>query len=432
MSNPDVKTLHQPAPDMRITQIDVLRGVAVLGIYWINIMVFALPYTVYMLPVLMGDATVANSWVWGFSAVFVDGTMRALFSMLFGASAMLFLDETRLAGGGLDVVDRYYRRTLLLMVFGLIHAWLLLWPYDVLYAYGLLGLFLFPLRKVAPPILLVIGALLLLLGDLGVSQTSPSNVPGIERSVLDQRLPAEAQKPDLSDKGLGETMAIQLEEEIAAYRSGYARIFEYQKKDVIDQQSTNMYDTHFFDIGGMMLLGMALFRLGILSGRRTKAFYLQMLLLAYLCGIAFRAPDVIEAVLHGFSLTLLLGHESATYNIGRVSMTLGHIGLICLLCQTSFFSRIARMLAAVGRMALTNYIMQTVISMFIFFGFGFGLYASFERYQLLFICLAIWAAQITFSLFWFRHYHYGPMEWVWRSLIYGQRQKFRKKATFSD
>ena len=412
-------TYHQPSPDIRVVQLDVLRGIAVLGIYWINVAVFALPYSVYILPVLLGEATQANTLVWAFSEVFIDGTMRGLFSMLFGASAMLFLDESRLAGGGLAVVDRYYRRTLLLMLFGLIHAWLLLWPYDVLYAYGLFGLFLFPLRKLSARTLLIVGLVLLMLGDMGVNQPPVVDQPTHSK-------PADTSTTTQPDTEISESINLQIAEEIDVYSSGYMRIFNYQQKDIIEQQSINMYDTHFFDIGGMMLFGMALFKLGVLSGRRPRELYLKMMFMGYLFGIMIRGPDAYAVLINGFEITHLFNRENMTYNLGKLAMTLGHIGLIGLLYQFSLFDRLARILAATGRLALTNYIMQTIISLLIFYGIGLGLYAQYERYQLVFICLAVWLFQIGFSLFWLKHFHYGPLEWLWRSLIYGQRQRFRK------
>lgn len=431
MSSAETNTHHHPSPDIRIQQLDVLRGVAVLGIYWINVTVFALPYSVYLLPVLMGDAIQANSLAWAFSEVFVDGTMRGLFSMLFGASAMLFLDESRLAGNGLDVVDRYYRRTLLLMLFGMMHAWLLLWPYDVLYAYGLFGLFLFPLRKLSARTLLIAGLMLLLLGDLIVEEQPAAKQTGRDEAaaVIHHGIQATAAITNESGDNISESIAMQIEEEIGVYQSGYLRIFQYQQKDVIEQQSTNMYDTHVFDIGGMMLIGMALFRWGVLSGRRSRKFYLQLALMGYFAGVLIRGPDAYDAITNGFDLSRLLGREATAYNLGRLMMTLGHIGLVMLLCRFPLFDRTARILAAIGRLALTNYIMQSVLSIFLFFGIGLGLYARYERYQLILICLAVWFVQIVFSLVWLRYFHYGPLEWVWRSLIYGKRQRLKKQAT---
>ena len=407
------------APDIRILQLDVLRGLAVLGIYLINVISFGLPNGAYPFPVLLGQAHEANIAFWAFSEVFVEGTMRGLFSMLFGASAMVFLSEAKLASHGLELVDRYYRRTLLLILFGLIHAYLLLWPFDVLYAYGLFGLFLFPLRKLTAPTLLVIGSLLLVLGDIELYRTGPDISTELSAPVKDEAMARDRQ-------WYLESVLTELEDDTNLHRSGYREIFVSQIDDVIDQQSTYIYNHHIFDIGGMMLLGMALLKLGILSGRRSLRFYLLLACAGYLIGGIARGYAVYTELIHGFDITGLDAGSSVDYDISRLPVTLGHVGVIGLLCQYARFDRITNLLAAVGRLALTNYILQTVISIFLFFGFGLALFGVFERYELIYVCLGMWALQIIFSVRWLKYYKYGPLEWLWRSLIYGQPQPFRK------
>lgn len=149
------------APDSgRIAQIDVLRGFAVLGVFWIGVGAFGMPYGANALPTLLGTPSTLNLAVWASTEVFMEGAMRGLFSMLFGASALIYLDQSRLDRDGLAIVDRFYRRNLTLMLFGIIHAYVLLWPHDVLYAYGLIGLFLFPLRRAPALILFLAGVAL--------------------------------------------------------------------------------------------------------------------------------------------------------------------------------------------------------------------------------------------------------------------------------
>lgn len=430
------------APDIRIVQIDVLRGLAVLGIYLVNVISFGLPYGAYPFPTLLGEAQQANIAFWAFSEVAVEGTMRGLFSMLFGASAMIFLSEAKLASSGLELVDRYYRRTLLLMLFGILHAYFLLWPYDVLYAYGLFGLFLFPLRKLKPATLLLIGCLILVVGDIEIYRTSPDTNADISSDILDAAETLEHQAPDSQEpevvapdpareaalardkEWFRETVLVEMEDDIALHRAGYNRIFTGQIPDVIDQHSTYIYNHHIFDIGGMMLIGMALFKLGILSGKRSLVFYLVMAVAGYLIGGMARVHSVYTELVHGFDLTGLETSGGIDYDFGRLPVTLGHIGVIGLLCHFSRFDRLTRLLAAVGRLALTNYIMQTVISIFLFFGFGFSLFGVLERYELLYVCLGVWAFQIVFSVAWLKYYKYGPLEWLWRTLIYGQPQPF--------
>lgn len=415
------------APDVRILQLDVLRGLAVLGIYLVNVISFGLPSGAYPFPTLLGEATQANVVFWAFSEVFVEGTMRGLFSMLFGASALVFLSEARLLGSGIELVDRYYRRTLLLVLFGLIHAYLLLWPFDVLYAYGLFGLFLFPLRKLAAPTLLVIGGLLLVLSDIEIYRFGPDN-PGEVTGIGMQSAPNEVDNEALQrDKQWYlESVLTGLEDDTTLHRASYRQIFVSQVDDVIDQQSTYLYNHHVYDIGGMMLIGMALFKLGILSGRRSRRFYLLMACAGYLLGGLARGYAVYAELKTGFDITGLESASSVDYDLSRLPVTLGHIGVIGLLCHIRRFDRVTSLLATVGRLALTNYIMQTVISIFLFFGFGLALFGVFERYELIYVCLAMWVFQISFSAGWLNYFKYGPLEWLWRSLIYAKPQPFRK------
>jgi len=152
----------------RIAQIDVLRGFAVLGMCWIAVGAFGMPYAANALPTLLGTPGTLNLTIWAATEVYMEGAVRGLFSMLFGASALIYLDEARLGSDGVAVVDRFYRRNLALILFGIIHAYLLLWPHDVLYVYGLIGLFLFPLRRAPGLALLICGLVLQTLSDIKI------------------------------------------------------------------------------------------------------------------------------------------------------------------------------------------------------------------------------------------------------------------------
>jgi uncharacterized protein len=149
-------------------------------------------------------------------------------------------------------------------------------------------------------------------------------------------------------------------------------------------------------------------------------------LAGYAISIAIHSHDISTELSHGFVPDNINEHGGVTYAIGRLPLTLGHIGLIGVLCHFSVFNFITNTLAKVGRLALTNYIMQTLISVWLFYGVGWGLIGVFERYQLSYICLAVWVIQITFSIIWLKHYQFGPLEWAWRSMIYGKRQPMSK------
>ena len=438
------------APYVRFFQIDVLRGFALLGIYWINVFVFGLPALDYFFPPELNDESLVNSTIGIISEVYIEGTMRGLFSILFGASVLIFLDEAKLASSGMDLVDRYYRRTMLLILFGLLHAYLLLWPYDVLYVYGLFGLFLFPLRKLPVKILLACSLVLLAIGDLDIqasrladgAKTSLEYVDiagDDELEVKKNHSPRSDTLPPKTD--ISATEYVEESGEIApsqspwddsmvklqvslspeVYHSGYATIFSLQRYLVVAKQSVAIYQDYIFDIGGMMLLGMALLKMGVLTGQRTVYVYLLLAFLGYGIGTVTRFLMALEGLDSDSALNVTTG-----YNLGRLLITLGHIGLVGLLCRAVWLNFVTRLLAGVGRLALTNYIMQTMISIFLFYGFGFGLYAQLERYQLTLVCIGVWLFQIAYSNIWLFWYRHGPLEWAWRSLIYGKVQSIRR------
>jgi len=343
---------------------------------------------------------------------------------------------------------------MLLIVFGAIHAYLLLWPYDVLYAYGVLGLFLFPLRKLAARTLLIIGVIMLFIGDFNLSELSflPSlestlNAADVadqfsdhepEAQTDNQPLPpgvgpkkpslqtAESQtKADASNDEYQKQLILQ--QELDIYRSGYKTIFVYQREMVIVQQSTKMYRDFFYDIGGMMLIGMALFRLGVLSGAVSRRVYWWMLIVGGISGTIVRGAISLRDVASVQAWVEPVLDTGFGYNLARLLIVIAWVGLVGLICQGGWLRRLQTWVANVGRMALTGYISQTVISVILFYGIGFALFAKFERHELLWFCLAMWVAQISFSTVWLKYYRHGPLEWVWRSLIYGYWQDNRRR-----
>lgn len=410
--------MSQNTPDHRFLEIDCLRGIALLGIYWINVVIFALPHGAYSLPHLLGREVDINVALWAFSEVFVEGTMRGLFSILFGASAFIFLDQARLASNdGVAVVERYYRRCLFLMVFGLVHAYILLAQWDVLFAYGLLGLFLFPLRRLSPGWLILAALTLFAISDFNSWTENVTELSEIADTRAMSKDAASAYRDELRSEYLSE-----FEKDFETYKSGYIEIFLAQAPLIAEQQSTKIYTDYIFDIGGMLLFGMALMRLGVLTGQRSLQFYVVMSLAGYGLGGLLRGVECYELWLAGFYPEARDPMLLMPYNLGRIAMTLGHIGLFGILIKLGCVEYLSRYFAAVGRMALTNYVGQTVISVLIFYGFGLGYYGAFEPYQLVSVFLAVAAFQIVASNMWLRTYRIGPLEWLWRSMAYGRYQ----------
>jgi len=346
--------------------------------------------------------------------------------MLFGASAMVFLGEARLVAQGLDVVDRYYRRTLLLVLFGLVHAYVLLWENDVLYIYGILGMFLFPLRKLRVPALLIIGLLLLWIGDAGTASlysgfedADSTNPP----ALLGPSSPAAANTVVERNPAV-ESPAVAAQADTELVHRTYKQRFKQNLGSVLYEQSTKLYTDHIFNVGGMMIIGMALFRLGILAGTRSRRFYLLLMAGGYLAGILARDTQFFQQLVTAGPALNDVDTSLLSYNYGRLLIALGHLGLLGVLVSYTKLSVVARVvartLAAVGRLALTNYIMQTVISLLLFYIFDVELLTGLDRSYLIYICIMVWAFQIAFSNLWMRYFKLGPLEWLWRSLIYGK------------
>jgi uncharacterized protein len=129
----------------------------------------------------------------------------------------------------------------------------------------------------------------------------------------------------------------------------------------------------------------------------------------------------------GFAVDALI-RSYLTYDLGRAPMTIGHLGLIGLVCRAPAAAAVTRTFAAVGQLALTNYLTQSVICLFVFTGAGLALFGQLERHELYYVVAAIWIAQLTFSPLWLARFRFGPAEWLWRSLTYWRIQPMRRAA----
>jgi uncharacterized protein len=175
----------------------------------------------------------------------------------------------------------------------------------------------------------------------------------------------------------------------------------------------------------MMLLGIAFFKLRILSAEKSARYYGVMMLVGYGVGLSVNCYEVQLIMKNDFSL-LSFSKSNITYDLGRVSVAMGHIGAIMLFCKLPLLAVLKNALGAVGKMALTNYVMHSVFALFLFTGAGFGLFGEFERHELLYIVFSIWIFQLIASPIWLKYFHFGPLEWLWRNLSYNKKHALRK------
>jgi uncharacterized protein len=412
----------------RIESVDVLRGFALLGILLLNILSFSYHFAATWNPAIDGGATGWNLAIWFVQMIFWDGKMRATFSLVFGASLMLL--TTRLDEKGTAGADVYFRRALWLMVFGIVHAYLIWWG-DILFPYALGALLLYPFRRLSAKALLIVA------GVMFVFLTGMPFGKGFHmrdvRAKAQEAIAAEKAGKTLTDEQketkkdweefLKNTLPNreQLDKEYTAYRGGYVSGLKHRAKVVIRWHSIPIYMPFLWDMFAMMLIGMALFKSGVLSAERSYRLYTWMAVIGFAVGLPMNAWSAWETHRHNFEPILTLKYF-ATYQPGRLLVAMGYWAALMIICKAGVLRWLTRPVAAVGQMAFSNYIMHSVIGCVIFYGYGFGLIGKLERWQLYPIVAGIWAFQLIASPIWLRHFYFGPLEWCWRSLTYWKRQ----------
>jgi len=424
------------APSERFGSIDVIRGFALLGILAININSFALPWVAYMNPTIAGGFTGLNFAEWIFAWFIFEEKMMSIFSMLFGAGIVLMTDRALARGG--SPAGFFYRRAAILLVLGLLHGYLL-WEGDILYCYALCGMIVYLLRKKSPRTLLLLGVLVLLPGLL-IPQASSiffrrtrEAAARVEAALKAGKAPAlEDQRYSEIRKGFREafhpTPAV-LAREIKVRREGsYLEIVRERAPGTFFMETFLFAILIVWSVGGRMLIGMGLLKLGVFSAERSQRFYATMILMGYGLGWPLVAAGAYGLIRHNFDVDYLLGGGMSYNEIGSILVALGHVGAIVLIYKAGAVTWLTRRLAAVGRMALTNYLMQTILCTTLFYGYGFGLFARLDRVQLLGVVAAIWVFQLWYSPLWLARFRFGPAEWLWRSLTYGKAQAMRVAA----
>lgn len=426
--------LHPTNAAERISSMDIIRGISLFGILLMNIIGFGL-YKAYFDPTNNGGSTGWNLNVWWMNVLFFEGTMRGMFSMLFGAGILLFTGRSSDNIQGTSVTDLFFRRLLWLLFFGVIHCYLLLWDGEILFCYALVGMFAFSFRHLLPKQLIFAAAVLLVIAfaldtkDYFKSKDTFEKFTAatIKKSKGDSLSKEEKISVEKWTEKVKEEKATpeQLKEEMDARSKGYWSIVMHKAPGNQLAQTLFIYRYNFWDALAMMLWGMAFFKMGVLSAAKSNRFYLIMALIGYGIGITVNYFEGMHIVSNNFSM-LSFSKTFMSYNLGRVPVTCGHIAIIMLFIKSGWLPVLQRSLAAVGQMAFTNYITHSIICNIIFLGYGFSMYGKLQRYELYYIVIGIWIFQLIFSPIWLKYFRFGPLEWMWRSLTYWKKQPFRR------
>jgi uncharacterized protein len=433
-----VEEAPHPSPvtgSERLCSVDTLRGIAVLGILGMNIYAYALPYMAYENPTVLGGFSGLDRLTWWITHMLFSFKMMPIFSMLFGAGLALMYG--RYSPKGISFRRFWYRRVLLLMLFGAIHGYLL-WTGDILFLYSVCGLFLYLFRRktvrklfVAACIFYAIGFLPGLAGGYWFGMIRDDVLPEIERKTEagEELTPAEiAQKKqwDETIKHFNPTRE-EVDEDIEAMRGGYPGIVRYRAPLYFAVSTYLMAFGGFWPAMGLMLLGMALMKTGVFAASRSERFYLILAVIGYGTGLPLAYLSARAAIASDFAFVESMTTRGPLNQLGGPLVALGHVGLIMLAFKAGILSGLRDRLAATGRMALSNYIAQTLICTTIFYGYGLGLYASFGRATLMLFVIGVWIVELIVSPLWLGSFRFGPLEWLWRTLTYGRRQPMRKR-----
>lgn len=416
----------------RIGALDVTRGCAVLGILLMNIWAFAGPQAIYDYPLSAMGWSGAPLQTWWVMRVLFEGSQRGLFSLLFGAGMLLMV--SRLEAGGAARPGRiYYRRLLWLLAFGLFDAFILLWPADILVTYALMGLLLYPLRKLSARWLLLL-ALAVFALQAGLRMNEAGNAAELaawhQAQLAAGTLPAGPDDEGAARlkewEGLEKRARPSLDTEevqqgIAAISSGSFGEF-YRARATSSAVLLLIVGPRAFwlDALATMLLGMALLRLGVLTMQAPPATYRWLMIAGYGIGLPLAAWETSALVGSGFD-PVRKAELMVHYDLRRLAVALGHLGLILTICQAGLFPAAQRRLAAVGRMALSNYLAQSVVCGLLFYTVGFGLYGQFTGYWLYLVVFGVWALLLAWSPWWLARFGQGPVERLWRRLTYGRK-----------
>ncbi|MDX3910682.1 MAG: DUF418 domain-containing protein [Sphingobium sp.] len=423
----------------RIQLLDVLRGLAVCGILPVNIIVMG---TVGDTQGLTYPARWNADWItWSLQHVLLEGPMRGLFTILFGAGMLIMLRRTEGERPDIVPIDVWARRCLALLLLGIVQFAVFLWPGEILWTYGVAGLALLAFRT-ARPRTLWLWALLIMLGlsafrtyDTGERVTTYQRAHSAEVAQAAGRWISSEEKQALDAARAAQAAVYPSDDSLAEevrQRTSIGGLLRWSASGWAARHLGNYSWWGVAESLGFMLVGMALYRSGILTGAGSMSRYRSMLLWGCGIGLLLRSADLawqartgFELDLHRLSLTASL-LRSFLYEPARLALTLGYIGLIVLLFRSGAFGA-AHAVRALGRMALTTYCLQSILTSILFYGFGYV--GAFDFVSLMIVSVGIWTATALFCVWWLKHSPIGPAERLLRALAYNSlRSDHRPQA----
>ena len=383
----------------RIHSLDLLRGFAVLGILIMNITSFSQITMAYMNPTIGAGLEGYNQYFHGFNYIFADTRFMSIFSMLFGAGVVLFTQ--RIEAKGKRVAALHYKRMFWLLLFGLIHAYFI-WVGDILVTYAICGSLVFFFRKKSIRTLFIMAVILFL-------------IPISLKFMTYYGMPADALE---STFAFFHPSAEQIASQTQAMRGSYLEQMPLRVEDAIQIQTLVFMIEMFWRASAMMLLGMILYRKGILSAEKSTAYYKKLMWVGFVPGLILSGIGLSQVYASEWNAAYVMNIGANYKFVSGLFMALGYIGLVIWCYKKGIFKKFQNRLRATGRMAFTNYIGMSVICTLLFNGHGLGLFGTLDRLQQFLIVISVWVLILIISPLVLKNYRLGPLERLWRKLTY--------------
>ena len=411
---PDAPEPVALSPGNRLASLDFIRGIAVLGILAANIVAFGQPWAAYMYPASFRTPHgAAEGWMWVVQFVLIDGKMRGLFTLLFGAGMMLFMEKAWARGR-----TRWLqaRRLGFLLLFDLIHFFFI-WRGDILTGYAIVGFVALAFMKLEAKTQLMLGLLGYLAGAILYAATM---VPlhFIAETGFGQSA-AMAETAEGLARGKQEALADDALELKLVQEGRYGEMVAHNFAEHAGDPLANVM-LFISESLPFMLLGMALYRLGLFDGRMFNAVRQRRIgWMMLIIGGSLALAIALWARSTGFAYYATLAAFVGLSPVPQLLMTLG-LAMVLADLATRANGWLGTRLIAAGRMAFSNYIGTSLMMMLVFQGWAIGLFAQLTRGELYLVVLLAWAIMLMWSKPWLARFRYGPLEWLWRCLTYGR------------
>ena len=461
-------TAQSPLLSPRIVSLDVLRGIAILGALFVSIWIFG-GFSNNQQTGLLLRSKGLNYRLFGAVNLLLEGKMRALIAIVFGAGMVIFMSKEN-QKGQVSNADLFMRRQFWLMLFGLINAIVFLWTGDMLFHLAVMGVLLFPFTRFSKRGLLIAAAVAMMIYcgknywnysddrkaynkylaatnfEKKIKKDFDDNAKkdSLLRTQKKDSLSAGQKTDSSSAKAKTDTLTKEQKDDKGAWEGKVSGMKYDAKKDDAEKKAMRSvsygklwnhllgttqykeaawtYQTGIWDFAGMILLGMALFKFGFFSSQFSRSRYLLIAVGGLTAGLLlgwFR--------LHNEQITLrdyakYIDHHWIPYNFffpfEMAFMALGYASLVIFLLGTGSPSRLWRGFAYVGKMALSNYLLQSILCTLVFTGFGMGYFGRLSHFQLYIVAGEIGLLQLGFSILWMRNFYLGPAEWLLRCLMH--------------